>query len=150
MGRNAGAVLAVTPYVLFMDADVVPGSYRLIGDALHEAKLHNRALVTTDIRCPDGRLRDWLAYSFNNLCQHASSLFRIPYATGMFMLWNRLDFQALGGFDEKAQFAEDYKLSKQLKPGKFGIVPGGVETSNRRLIKMGFVAWPGCSSRPSS
>ena len=43
----------------------------------------------------------------------------------------------LGGFDEKALYAEDYLLSKKVSPLRFGIVSGHILTSNRRFQKMG-------------
>jgi len=53
------------------------------------------------------------------------------------MLFQRTTFNALGGFNERALYAEDYLLSKQVSPLRFGIVPGCVFTTNRRFQKMG-------------
>ena len=68
--------------------------------------------------------------------QHLSRLGK-PFSTGMFMLWERECFQRLGGFHEQVLFAEDYLLSQKVAPRKFSVVPGRIETTNRRFQKMG-------------
>ena len=55
----------------------------------------------------------------------------------MFMLFDREAFWRLGGFNERALFAEDYMLSKGVARVRFRIVRGGVVTSNRRFAKLG-------------
>src|SRR6202162_413651 len=47
------------------------------------------------------------------------------------------------GFHERVLFAEDYLLSQQVERKRFGIVRGGVYTTNRRFQKMGHlrVGW---------
>ena len=54
------------------------------------------------------------------------------------MLINRKDFERLGGFDEEVTFAEDYFLSKQIRPSKFKITKFKVFTGGRRFKKMGY------------
>jgi Glycosyl transferase family 21 len=60
-----------------------------------------------------------------------------PFATGMFMLFEREVFWKLGGFNEGALFAEDYLLSKDVAASKFRIIKGKVLTTNRRFQKLG-------------
>jgi hypothetical protein len=55
----------------------------------------------------------------------------------MFMLFDREAFWRLGGFNERALFAEDYLLSKGVARTRFRIVRGGVVTTNRRFQKVG-------------
>ena len=52
-------------------------------------------------------------------------------------------FRELRGFHEQVLFAEDYLLSQQVERKRFGIVRGGVYTTNRRFQKMGHlrVGW---------
>lgn len=135
-GRNRGASLATTPYVLFIDADIElddPTLLRRAMDAMKRRKLH---CLTTNIRCLGGGATDHMLYAGNNLVQRFASWVQ-PFATGMFMLFDRNRFNQLGGFDERALYAEDYLLSKQVDPSRFGIVRGHVLTSNRRFRKMG-------------
>lgn len=135
-GRNAGAALADTPYILFLDADIELASESLIRRALELAKKKDLDCVTTNILCRDGSFTDKILYAANDLFQYLSLLHR-PFSTGMFMLFKRERFMELGGFHQDVHFAEDYMLSQQVARKKFGIVRGGVYTTNRRFQKMG-------------
>jgi glycosyltransferase involved in cell wall biosynthesis len=135
-GRNRGAALASSPYVLFLDADVELADTTLIRRCLELMKAKQLHLITTNIICQDslvGRVFYW----GNNFFQYLSRLYR-PFATGMFMMFDAQRFRELGGFHEGAQFAEDYLLSQKVARKRFRIVPGGVYTSNRRFQKMGY------------
>jgi glycosyltransferase involved in cell wall biosynthesis len=135
-GRNAGAALADTDYVLFLDADIELASESLIQKAVALARREKLHCVTTSIICRDGTVADKLSYQVNDMFQYLSCLHR-PFSTGMFMLFERQRFVELGGFDARVHFAEDYHLSRQVKRNKFRIVRGGVYTTNRRLKQMG-------------
>jgi glycosyltransferase involved in cell wall biosynthesis len=136
MGRNAGARLATTRYVLFLDADVELPEPTLLRRALWRMERRGLHLVTTNIACREGGFFDNLLYTGNNLMQRVGSLAK-PFATGMFMLFEREAFWALGGFNEQALFAEDYLLSKGVARIRFRIVRGRVLTTNRRFEKLG-------------
>lgn len=136
VGRNRGAALADTPYVLFLDADIEMAHPSVIRRAVELAQQRQLHCVTTNIVCQDGSWFDKAMYAGNDCFQHLSRLHK-PFATGMFMLFDRKKFQELGGFHEQAMFAEDYLLSQQVARSKFGIVRGGVYTTNRRFQKMG-------------
>ena len=135
-GRNAGAVRTTTRYVLFIDADVQPADKALIRRTVETAKQRNLECVTTSIICRDCSWIDKTFYAGNNFFQYLSRLHK-PFSTGMFMLFEKSRFDELGGFNPQILFAEDYYLSKQVKRSKFGIVRGGVYTTNRRFRKMG-------------
>src|SRR5215471_19842729 len=92
--------------------------------------------LTTSIACPEGGLWDRWLYAGNNLVQHLSALYK-PFSTGMFMLFDRAEFLRLGGFHERALYAEDYLLSQKVARSRFAILPGHVVTTNRRFKKMG-------------
>jgi glycosyltransferase involved in cell wall biosynthesis len=136
VGRNAGARRATTPYVLFMDADIELPDPTLLRRSVEKMKRKSLHCLTADIRCKGGQFVDGLMFRGNNAVQHFAS-FTKPFATGMFMLFDRVKFNELGGFDEKALYAEDYLLSKKISPLRFGIVSGHILTSNRRFQKMG-------------
>lgn len=136
VGRNAGAWLAETPYVLFLDADMELRDQTLIRRALELARRRHLHCVTTNIWCSNGRFRDALLYLGNNVIQYLSTA-ALPFSTGMFMLFDREQFNALGRFREDALYAEDYLLSKKVCPWRFGIVGGYVLTTNRRFRNMG-------------
>jgi len=136
VGRNAGARVATTPYVLFLDADVELPEPTLLRRALWRMRRRRLHLVTTNISCKDGSWLDDAMYAGNNFMQYVGSFLK-PFATGMFMLFDRQAFWRLGGFNEKALFAEDYLLSKGVARVRFRIVRGGVVTTNRRFQKLG-------------
>jgi glycosyltransferase involved in cell wall biosynthesis len=136
VGRNAGARRANTPYVLFIDADIEISDSTLIRRAMQLMKRRKLHCLTTNIACPEGSAWDRLLYTGNNCMQHLSHLYR-PFSTGMFMLFDRVQFLQLGGFHEQALYAEDYLLSQKVPRSKFAIVSGHVLTTNRRFKKMG-------------
>jgi glycosyltransferase involved in cell wall biosynthesis len=136
VGRNRGVRLATTPYVLFIDADIEFHDNSLLRRSIDAMKRRNLHCLTTNIRCNGGAVPDRLLFAGSNLAQRLASWAK-PFATGMFMLFDRARFLELGGFDERALYAEDYLLSKQVSPRRFGILKGHVLTSNRRFRKMG-------------
>jgi glycosyltransferase involved in cell wall biosynthesis len=136
VGRNAGARLATTKYVLFLDADVELPEPTLLRRAMWRMRRRRLHLATTNIACREGSFFDDLLYAGSNLMQRVGSVTK-PFATGMFMLFDRKVFWALGGFNEQALFAEDYLLSKGVARIRFRIVRGRVLTTNRRFQKLG-------------
>ena len=136
VGRNAAARLAQTPYVLFMDADIELCDTTLLRRAMHAMQTRRLHCLTTNIVCPNGAVPDRILFGLNNLVQHASR-WVAPFSTGMFMLFDRREFERLGGFNERALYAEDYLLSKQVSRHRFAVISGCVATSNRRFRKMG-------------
>jgi glycosyltransferase involved in cell wall biosynthesis len=136
VGRNNGAREAQSRYILFIDADIEladPGLIRRAVDLMNRKGLY---CITTDIRCRDGKLPDRVLYRMNNIAQRLSR-FHKPFATGMFMLVSKTEFDRLGGFDEKALYAEDYQLTQQIDPKLFRVIPGAIYSTNRRFQRMG-------------
>ena len=141
-GRNQGAAQADSQYVLFLDADIELADNSLIRRCMEKAQRKQLHCVTTNIVCKDGSWVDKLFYVGNDFLQYLSYLHR-PFATGMFMLFDRKKFSELGGFHEQIFFAEDYRLSQKVDRKRFAIVRGGVYTTNRRFKRMGHlkVGW---------
>jgi glycosyltransferase involved in cell wall biosynthesis len=136
VGRNQGAAQADSQYVLFLDADIELADRSLIRRCVEKAQSKQLHCVTTNIVCRDCNWIDKLSYMTLDVFQYLSYLHR-PFATGMFMLFDRKKFWALGGFHEQIHFAEDYKLSQQVGRRRFAVVRGGVYTTNRRFQRMG-------------
>jgi glycosyltransferase involved in cell wall biosynthesis len=136
VGRNAGARLARTKYVLFLDADVELADVTLLRRAMGTMRRRSLHLATVSIGCRQGSFFDDLLYAGSNVMQYIGSRWK-PFATGMFMLFEREAFWRLGGFNERALFAEDYLLSKGVARNRFRIVRGRVLTTNRRFRKIG-------------
>ncbi|HTY60887.1 MAG TPA: glycosyltransferase [Acidobacteriota bacterium] len=136
VGRNRGAICADSRYILFLDADIELADPTLIRRAVDLMKKKSLHCVTTDIFCCGGIWLDHFLYTCNNLVQRLSR-FHKPFATGMFMLLDKEEFDRIGGFDEKALFAEDYQLTRQIERTRFRVLRGGIYSTNRRFIKMG-------------
>ena len=139
VGRNQGAALADTPYLLFLDADVELADPSLVRRCLERARREQLHCLTTTVVCNQGSWVDKAFYVVNDIFQYLSYLHR-PFATGMFMFFDRKRFWELGGFHEQIMFAEDYKLSQQVARKRFAIVRGGIYTTNRRFKKMSHVS----------
>src|ERR1700690_2178456 len=142
VGRNLGAAQAESDYVLFLDADIELAHPSVLRRAIALGHRHRLHCVTTNILCREGSWIDKAFYAGNDFFQYLSRLHH-PFAAGMFMLFDRKKFWELGGFHEQVLFAEDYLLSQQVERSRFGIVRGGVYTTNRRFQKMGHlrVGW---------
>lgn len=138
VGRNAGARRAVTPFVLFIDADMELKDPTLIRRAMSLVERRKLHCITTNIWCSNGTVRDHLLYLGNNIAQYGSFMVK-PFSTGMFMLFDKAVFDRLGGFHEGALYAEDYLLTKKVSNRKFGIVTGRIHTTNRRFRNMGHI-----------
>lgn len=136
VGRNAGARLSCTRYVLFLDADVELTDRTMLRRALSEMQKRELHCLTTSIGCTLGGFMDDLLFAGSNLCQRLGSWIR-PFGTGMFLLFDKAEFDRLGGFNEQALFAEDYLLTQKVSVRRFGILRGRIYTSNRRFRKMG-------------
>jgi glycosyltransferase involved in cell wall biosynthesis len=136
VGRNNGALCAYSRYILFLDADIELADPTLLRRAVELIKRKSLHCITTDIRCRGGAWLDRLLYGCNNVVQRLSR-FNKPFATGMFMLLDREQFDEIGGFDERALYAEDYQLTRQIHRKRFRVIRGGIYSTNRRFVKMG-------------
>lgn len=135
-GRNNGARLVRTPYVLFIDGDMLISKANTLEKLIEKLKTDKFDLVTAHIRCHNSKRGDFV-YHLNNIGQRVSKLIHTPFSTGAFMCVRKSKFDEIGGFDESIHFAEDYWLSKQIKAKRFGILNVNVYTSNRRFLKSG-------------
>src|SRR6201993_2693452 len=82
-GRNQGAAQAVTPYVLFLDADIELADNSLVRRCMEKAQATQLHCVTTNLLCRGGAWGDNMFYAGKYIFQYLSSLHR-PFATGMF------------------------------------------------------------------
>ena len=114
VGRNQGAAQADTPYILFLDADIELADRSLVRRCVERAQHKQLHCLTTNILCKEGSWLDKAFYAGSDFFQYLSYVHR-PYATGMFMFFERKKFWELGGFHEQILFAEDYRLSQQVE-----------------------------------
>jgi glycosyltransferase involved in cell wall biosynthesis len=132
--RNNGAIYVKTPYVLFMDSDMYLLDPTLLTTVTRMMLQGDIDLLTTKIRTTNGKY-NYVFRTFDFI-QKISKLIS-PFCLGGFMLFKTSTFNELKGFDEKAKVAEDYLLSKQIKPKRFKIINTTVFTPPRRFDNKG-------------
>jgi glycosyltransferase involved in cell wall biosynthesis len=138
VGRNAGANLAETPYVLFLDADVTFTHRNVIREAMASLYTGNYTMIGTYPKYKgEFDIRALLIFLLNQIVTWYLSKTR-PFAIGGFMLMRRSIFNELGGFDERAHQSEDWLLSRKIKPAKFKLVPELITQDNRRFKRYGY------------
>jgi cellulose synthase/poly-beta-1,6-N-acetylglucosamine synthase-like glycosyltransferase len=132
--RNNGFKLVTTPYVLFLDADVFLLDPKTIKRSLLLAQKRKLDLTTVKFRSDNGKYN--YIYKFFDTIQIVSK-WSTPFCLGGFMLIKSETLKKLGGFDEEIKIAEDYQLSKRIKPKKFGRINNVVFTPPRRFENKG-------------
>jgi glycosyltransferase involved in cell wall biosynthesis len=137
IAKNNGARLVITPYILFIDADVRFFKDNVIHDAVDTIELKNLDLVGLNIKCYDQDPRAKIGFALFNTINHALKFFS-PFAVGAFMLTRRDRFEEFGGFPEQFSTSEDYFLSRKYSPQKFKIVKHHFGQDSRRFKKMGY------------
>ena len=135
--KNNGARLVITPYILFIDADVRFFKSTVIQDAVDTIELKNLDLIGLNIKCYDNDMRAKIGFTAFNLINHTLKYFS-PFAVGAFMLTRRDRFEEYGGFPEQFSTSEDYFLSRMYSPRKFKIVRHYFGQDSRRFKKMGY------------
>ena len=135
--RNDGARLVTTPYILFIDADVIFFDNYMIRDAVFEMEHNNLDLVGANIRCYEDNWKAELGFMIFNKINHMLKHFS-PFAVGAFMLTRKDKFDEFGGFQEKFLTSEDYFLSRMYDPKKFKIINHYFGQDGRRFKKMGY------------
>lgn len=131
VARNNGAKLVETPYVLFLDADMILSDKYVIFDTI--VNIDDYDLVTC-------RFKTKGKYSFIfPIFEFLRDLviWYSPCAIGGYMLFRKSVFDELGGFNEEFLVAEDYALSNQVKPCRFKVSDKIIYTTDRRFRKKG-------------
>lgn len=142
IAKNNGAKLATTPYILFIDSDVIFFSDTVISDCVSEMEKSDLDLIGLYIKCYDGDRRAQIGFmlfnAINNIMKHFS-----PFAVGAFMLTRTSKFWEFGGFAEKYGTSEDFFLSQKYDIKKFKLMKHYFGQDSRRFDKMGYfgMAW---------
>ncbi|MDZ4170223.1 MAG: glycosyltransferase [Coriobacteriia bacterium] len=139
VGRNAGAAIASTDLILFLDADTEPPT-DWIECALAEFEQRHLDIAAGQIEPIERDAGDDFACDAANLylllMQHIQ-----PHAPGFCILVRRDLHERIGGFDETVVLAEDHDYAQRAaQHGKFRILHGApMPTSMRRIEKEGLV-----------
>jgi glycosyltransferase involved in cell wall biosynthesis len=132
VARNKGASLAMTDYILFLDADIFLLNPKTIKVCLDEMIKNDRHLTT--IKFESETTEHNLKFRFFTLFQKVVSKFS-PFALGGFMMFQTKKFFNLGWFNENVKVGEDYLLSRLVKPKKFKVCNILAFTTPRRYQK---------------
>ena len=133
-GRNQGAKIVTTPYILFMDADSILIEQDILMESLKYLETHEiisvkqKSITSEDRKSTyTYKILDWIR-----------KIMPITFCTGCFFLISKKKFNELGGFDETLQNSEDFWLSKQIPKSKFKILNEYIGQDNRRFKKFGY------------
>jgi glycosyltransferase involved in cell wall biosynthesis len=128
--RLNGSVFVTTPYLLFLDADIMLQNKFL----LEECLIYHTDLVTVPFQTEKGF--NWIFRLFD-IQQQLSNILGTPFAIGGFQLWKTEAYWKTGGYDATHLFAEDYWVSQKAESMKIHNTKG-VWTSARRFKNKGF------------
>ena len=128
--RLEGSKLVTTPYILFLDADVMLFNKSLLGECL----AYNTDLVSVPFQTERGF--NWI-FGLFDIQQRLSNLLGTPFAIGGFQFWKTEAYWKTGGYDETHLFAEDYWVSQKAEKMIIHKTKG-VWTSARRFKNKGF------------
>lgn len=132
--RNKGAERATTPFILFMDADMMILDTNLLQECMDIIMNERLDLLTTKVRTTNGKY-NYVFRTFDLI--QGITRYITPFCLGGFMLIRKSTFNTLNGFDEDAKVAEDYLLSKQIKTNKFKVHRKTIFTLPRRFENKG-------------
>lgn len=135
IGRNRGASIAKTEYILFMDADAEVYDIEMLSKSLGKMEKNKLHLLASKLN--SRYLIVKFLYKVNNILIWLSK-FDKPFSVGMYMMMRKDIFTSLGGFPEDVMHCEDYLLSRKVDRSKFGIINKDVYSDDRRFKKMGY------------
>jgi glycosyltransferase involved in cell wall biosynthesis len=138
-GRNAGARVATSELVLFLDADDEL-EVDFIALAVAEFEERELAVATTFVDPIERDARNVFACEVVNMYLDVMQ-YVAPHAPGFCILVRREIHEAIGGFDETVVLAEDHDyVQRAAEQGTFRVLHGCmVRTSMRRIEKEGLV-----------
>ena len=129
--RLNGSKLVTTPYMLFLDADIMLFKQGLLETVVE----YEKDLVTVPFETETGF--NWIFRMFD-VTQRLSVFLGTPFAVGGFQLFKTETYWNIGGYNPDEKFAEDYSLSQKVGSQNFKIhKTGGVWTSARRFKNKG-------------
>ncbi len=137
-GRNNGAKLVNTKYVLFLDGDgplLNPNNLTYNVNLMNSKRLD---LLTCKVKSVGNDIRTNIGFRIFNLMNIFISK-KTPFAVGGYFMTRMDRFMGYGMFDETLNNSEDYHLSKQYNPKRFHISKMKYGQDDRRFKKMGYM-----------
>lgn len=134
VGRNRGAALVKTPYIIFIDADSILTPDDIFTETLRYANTHS--IITTKQTSLSPNWKSQLLWTTFNAIR---KIMPESFSTGCYFFIHANIFRKLGGFDETLTNSEDFWLSKQIPKKYFKIIDRYVKQDDRRFKKMGYL-----------
>lgn len=133
-GRNKGAEIVTTPYILFLDAD----SVLLDTDTISETLLNSAKFDI--IGCKQNSTTTGFRSNLTwGLFEFIRKIMPETFCTGCYFFISKDKFDELGGFDETLNNSEDFWLSRKIPKSKFKILDKYIGQDDRRFKKMGYI-----------
>jgi len=137
-GRNNGAFMSKTDYVLFIDADVTFTRKFDLCECLDKVKRGNFDMMSsTPIYRGERNPRAKFMFWINKITTRVLSK-KDPFAIGAFTLVKKSKFLEIGGYDEEVKHTEDWLLSRKISPDKFLLITDLITQDDRRFRKFGY------------
>lgn len=134
--RRNGAVKAETKYVLFLDADMMLTDHDCLRKALERMESGGKDLLTVTVETEEGYNHLYKTFYLFQIAMR--DILRNPFALGGFQLWEREAYERTGGWVPEHRFAEDFHLSRRVRPERMHVMrTKGVRTSARRFKERG-------------
>lgn len=133
-GRNRGAALVKTPYIIFIDADSLLMPNDIFLETLRYADTHS--IITAKQTSLSTNWRSQFLWTTFNAIR---KIMPESFSTGCYFFIRTSVFRKLGGFDETLTNSEDFWLSKQIPKKYFKIIDRCVSQDDRRFKKMGYL-----------
>ena len=137
-GRNTGASMAKTPYVLFLDADVTFTPQMNLNSCVQKMDGKIKLLSTTPVSRTEGDWKAEILFCLNRWCTILISQ-KEPFSVGSFTLVELESFWSKGGFDIEVIHTEDWLFSRQFEPGEFCLIPNLITQDSRRFKRFGYL-----------
>ena len=131
-GRNRGAALVDTEFIVFVDADsrFFNSKTFKITDIIRR----DYDLITCKLCCSSNAKADFMFKIFNKM----QEIMKETFSTGTYMAVRTSVFRDLGGFDETLNHSEDYFFSRKIPRERFRILNCKIGQDDRRFKKFGY------------
>lgn len=136
VGRNAGASMVTTPYILFLDADSILFDSDILTEVNKISEQYD--LISCKQKSTVIGLLPWLTWKVFDLVR---KIMPESFSTGCFFFISKDKFNELGGFDESLNNSEDFWLSRNIPKSKFKILNRYIGQDDRRFKKMGYISF---------
>jgi glycosyltransferase involved in cell wall biosynthesis len=134
VGRNEGARLVKTPYILFIDADSILVENDIFIETLKYIDTHS--IITCKQTSLSTNWKSQLIWDIFNVIR---KIIPESFSTGCYFFIHTNMFRKLGGFDEVLTNSEDFWLSRKVPKKYFKIINRHVGQDDRRFKKMGYI-----------